>query len=243
MHKIKAMLGTVVVAAGLSLASAVPAHADQPTVVFDYALHFGIGSTLSDSTSFSTLNVAAKWRQSSAEGICSETGGAYQSGVGYLDQWSSIRTFDAFPERADSQVEMRVSPTDCSGDSVDYGYDSYSWQLTQESAGSYSNGWGTSSCNCWSGGTVRRSTGAGQSMTYTRCTYNGFGLVTDKAPGRGSATVYVDGVKKGTLNDAASVVVNRVVGFVYYGAPYPACHTVQVVVNSGRVDIDAFVTS
>lgn len=106
---------------------------------------------------------------------------------------------------------------------------------------SYNGTWRTSSCGCFSEGAVKYATQVGASASFTANATN-FGLVTDRASNRGTADVYVDGVKKATINEQNSTTKNRVVDFSYY-TPYTGYHTVKVVVRSGRIDIDAFVTS
>jgi hypothetical protein len=67
-------------------------------------------------------------------------------------------------------------------------------------------------------------------------------LVSDKAPGRGSASLYIDGKFLKTVSLTTSgATVNRA---IVWNSPYlssNASHILTVKVSSGRVDIDAFI--
>lgn len=117
---------------------------------------------------------------------------------------------------------------------------SYRLYVTQEKAAKYSAGWTTGTGKIWSGGSVLKSTAAGQTATFT-ATANEFAVVTDHGTGRGTADVYLDGHKFASINDLGTSV-NRVIDAQIY-KPTRGTHTMKVVVTNGRIDIDAFVTS
>ncbi|MDQ6875548.1 MAG: hypothetical protein M3042_10870 [Actinomycetota bacterium] len=111
----------------------------------------------------------------------------------------------------------------------------------EDTAASYSSGWTTGRCACWSGGGAHRSSAAGQTATYTG-SFNAIGILTDRTPGRGTADVYVAGTYVRTIDGAATTMVNRVIGFHTHFADYGR-HAVEVRVTRGRVDLNGFLTT
>jgi beta-N-acetylhexosaminidase len=107
----------------------------------------------------------------------------------------------------------------------------------------YHGTWTPVSNSYASGGTLRYSTAAGASATYT---FTGVGVswVAYRGANRGQAAIYLDGVYAGTVNMYSSVYYARQ---VVYAASWATSgtHTLRVV-NLGtsghsRVDVDAFV--
>jgi hypothetical protein len=103
--------------------------------------------------------------------------------------------------------------------------------------------WGTSTFTGWYDGTTWKTTQVGASASYTRVYARGehFALVMPKGPDRGSAAVYIDGVKKATVNTHQATKEHRVLVF---DAWMPSgSHTVKVVnqatAGHPRIDIDA----
>jgi hypothetical protein len=104
---------------------------------------------------------------------------------------------------------------------------------------SYAGTWASGALSGAYGGSVRYTSTAGRSATYT---INGSGAawIAYKSSTRGSAQVWVDGVLRGTINLNSSTTTARAqVYAINWGAN--GAHTLKVVVVSGRVDIDAFV--
>ena len=128
-----------------------------------------------------------------------------------------------------------------------YATDYQEWGTTDPGHLTYIGTWSSVSCACASGLAMKRATAKGASFTFTR-TYerdDHVALVMAKGPSRGSAIVYVDGVRKATVNTYATAVKNRV---VVYDKWMPAgTHTVKVVnlATSGhpRIDLDAVLTN
>ena len=116
-------------------------------------------------------------------------------------------------------------------------------RLVQQSSTSvkYSGTWTTAAGTAYSGGSVKWRKGVYASATYA-FTGSGIGFVTAKAALRGKVFVYVDGVKRATL-DLRGATSNRLVAFVRGLAYGP--HTVKVVAlgtaGRPRVDLDGFV--
>jgi hypothetical protein len=112
----------------------------------------------------------------------------------------------------------------------------------------YSGTWTVGSCTCASGGTQKGSRSAGAAVTITRTFEAGshLALVMAEGPGRGKATVTIDGTKVGTVDTyAAGSNRNRIIVFDH--AMTTGKHTVRLV-NSGtaghpRVDLDAILVS
>jgi hypothetical protein len=111
----------------------------------------------------------------------------------------------------------------------------------------YSGTWSVSHCACASGGTTRWTTAKNASVTFrTQAPQDGSGvdvaLIMASASNRGSAAVYVDGVKKATVNTYAASPVN---GKITYQIVLPglASHTVKIVnlatAGHPRIDLDA----
>ena len=215
-----------------------------PAVSFRPGIHFIPGQVLSDTTSRPTVLVAKKWRQSDASGICAE-----QATISYFDNANNyavaastnhVQTWLRFRSTATTYYDTDISATDCAAATNTTAVrDANVWFLDQETASTatYSPGWKIGHCTCWSGGAILRSTHAGQTVTYMQ-EWASFALITDHAPGRGRADVYIDGVKRGSINDNGPRA-NRVVDFAA-NSPLEL-HTVTIVVTSGRVDIDGFI--
>ena len=110
----------------------------------------------------------------------------------------------------------------------------------QETSVAFTGSWTKVTNTKFSGNAARYSRAAGAAATYS-FTGSSVGWVSYKAPGRGSAKVYVDGALVRTVDlDASSVKPKRIV----FAHTWPAAgrHTVRVVVvGNGRVDVDAFV--
>ena len=116
-------------------------------------------------------------------------------------------------------------------------------RLVQQSSTSvkFSGTWTTATGSAYSGGSVKWTKGVNASATYA-FTGSGIGLVTARAALRGKVFVYVDGVKRATL-DLRGATSNRLVAYVRGLAYGP--HTVKVVAlgtaGRPRVDLDGFV--
>jgi hypothetical protein len=111
--------------------------------------------------------------------------------------------------------------------------------VTQQTTSvTYSGVWKNASGANYSGGSIKYSTAAGAKATFT---FNGrsVAVVSYKAPGRGKVKIYLDGKLKGTFSLANATAQAR--RLVYATTTTAATHKLQLVVVSGRVDVDAFV--
>jgi hypothetical protein len=108
----------------------------------------------------------------------------------------------------------------------------------------YGPGWSRRPNTAYLGGSVRYATAPGARATFA-FTGQAVGLVATRAPSRGSADVWVDGVRVATVNLHTATTTHRtVVWQTTWSAP--GAHTVELVVvgtpGSPGVDVDAFVT-
>lgn len=106
----------------------------------------------------------------------------------------------------------------------------------------YTGTWANASGTGYSGGSLRWSKAAGATAVF-RFTGSSFAIVSGRAALRGKVVVYVDTVKKATL-DLRGATLNRLVAWRWIGPK--AGHIVKIVVlgtaGRPRVDLDAFVT-
>lgn len=111
----------------------------------------------------------------------------------------------------------------------------------------YNGTWSSVTCACASQAAMKKTSAKGASFTYTDYWNRDdhLGLVMAKGPSRGSADVYVDGVKVATVNTYSTTVQNRVI--VYDRWMAEGTHTVKVVnlatSGHGRIDLDAVLNS
>ena len=105
---------------------------------------------------------------------------------------------------------------------------------------SYTGTWTRKAYYLASGGSSTFATAAGARARHT-FTGRAIALVAPVGPTRGSATIYVDGVSRGSVSFRAATRRSRVVMFATSFSTL-AAHTIEVRVNgTGRVDVDAFV--
>jgi hypothetical protein len=111
----------------------------------------------------------------------------------------------------------------------------------------YRGAWSTANYADFSGGHTRRTTAKGASVTIRVVTaHKGehLALVMEKSPTRGTASVYVDGRFRTTINTYAAKTVHRVIVFDTWLSAGP--HEIEVVNNATkghpRIDLDAVLT-
>lgn len=111
----------------------------------------------------------------------------------------------------------------------------------------YAGAWSPSAFTGWSGGTTRKTTapGAAATLTVGKDGYDDLytvAVVMPKGPDRGQAAVYVDGVRKATVNTYSATRIHRKV--VWRLALTLGTHQVRVVnlatAGHPRIDVDAF---
>jgi hypothetical protein len=104
---------------------------------------------------------------------------------------------------------------------------------------SYSGTWRSSSAGSYYNGSVRYSSTAGASVTFS-FTGRSVGFLSYRSSSRGKVKVYVDGVYKGRVTLTSSSAMARRIVYAT-GWSTSASHKLKLVVSSGRVDIDGFV--
>jgi hypothetical protein len=112
----------------------------------------------------------------------------------------------------------------------------------------YSAGWSVANCTCFPGGTAHRTSTKNASVSFRTATpVDASGvplvLIMPKGPGRGSAALYIDGVKRATINTYHPGT--NVNGTIVYQTVLPgtATHLVKIVnlatPGHPRIDLDA----
>ena len=246
--KVRSIITTFVATAGLALALAVPANASHaapqkitaPSVNVNNGLQPLVGQQLSTSNP-AKVPVSLSWTQYAPGGICSEDEYVYDNSTStYVVEDSSVETSAVFTATVGDYYSAYIYAYDCHGNE---GYGSNSFDapsLYQEGSASYTAGWTTAMCHCFSGGYVLYSSRKGASASFQ---YTGYGVawVTEKNYNRGTATVYLDGVKVSSVN-LHNAAISSEIGAARFNNSY-GTHTIKIVVASGRVDVDAFLVS
>jgi len=140
----------------------------------------------------------------------------------------------------------RVKATDSAGNTSSYAYGpTFEPRRTQQSSSAvtYGGSWTTAYATSYSGGTVRYTKSAGAWASYS-FTGSGIAWVAERGPSRGSADVYIDGIKKATISLYASSYAATQIVYAYNWSSN-GTHTIKIVClgTSGhpRVDVDAIV--
>jgi hypothetical protein len=251
-------------------AHAAAADATPPKVVLKPHAHYALGSRLdtayeADSTGSYLadwyVSYALSWKASDASGICSQTltysnydtlGGDDDPVLGQsltIDLPVSARSYTFRVNSFDwYRVPDRfvVRATDCAGNTRTSGVADTGFGLTQDDdpGVTYTGTWATSRFTGFSGGTTHQTSTRGSAVTFA-VGGGPVALVMEKAANRGSADVYVDGVRKATVNTNAATTAPRQV--VWQATLAPGSHQVRVVCKATaghpRIDVDALLTS
>jgi hypothetical protein len=247
MSRRRTLLGVLVLAAASLVGVATPAYAideSPPQINFTTAVKPVLGTLLSDSTSRPSLSATVAWSAYDPSGVTYQYAQVYNYDTRswtYVSLTGSQRSFD-YRFRVGTSYRVALWTQDALGNGAwSYTYPYFS--LAQEGAASYSAGWSTGSCACWSGGAVVKNSKAGATATYS---FYGSSIayIGDRASDRGSARIYIDGVLRATVNMQGSTKANRLIASSRIFAS-SGSHTirVEVVGTAGhpRVDVDAFV--
>jgi hypothetical protein len=206
-----------------------------------------VGGVLSNSSSQPSFAVKDGWTLYDPNGVCSAYTDFYDGGttrrIWNFAGSSSTKTVSGryqWNATVNRFQELDTYATNCLGDSSS-GYTYISPDLAQQGVATYSAGWSSAACLCWSGGSAMKSSTVGATANY------GFygrmvSFVSDKATSRGSVSLYIDGRFQKTVSLTTSgASVNRV---IVWNSPYltNGNHILTVKVASGRVDVDAFIT-
>ena len=251
--KMKTKLISIGAAAALAIigvGGAARADALGPSVTFFQSPIPIVGGVLSDSSGTPGIPMKDGWTVFDSDGICSATVQVYYSTTG----WTTIATFSGntsttkyvghynFTIRPGDYSEPYITSTDCLGNSSQH-WDYVQPGLLQEGSASYSAGWSTSNCTCFSGGATEWSSTAGKTANFVISSTRIVGLVSEKASNRGKVAIYMDGTLQTTVNLYASTSINRVIVWKSKYLNASGSHTLTLKVVSGRVDVDALITS
>ena len=251
--RLKTKLAAIGAAAALAVVGAggaARADALGPSVTFFQTPIPIIGSVLSDSSGNPAISMKDGWSVFDSDGICSATVQVYYSTTG---TWTTIATFSGnssttkyvghynFSIRPSDYSEAYISATDCLGNQSS-NYDFVEPSLYQEGSASYSAGWSTSACTCFSAGADEWSSKVGRTASFV---FSGkmVSLVSEKASNRGKVGVYIDGVLQSTVNLYSATSINRVIVWKSKYLNTSGNHTLTLKIVSGRVDVDGFITS
>jgi beta-N-acetylhexosaminidase len=194
----------------------------------------------------STTPVRTSWSASDGCGISSYTLERRVGSGAWATQTSGLVTSLTQSLSFGSTYRYAAKATDGAGNTsswiVGAAFEPVLSQQTS-SAIAYHGTWTPVSNSYASGGTLRYSTGAGASATYT---FTGMGVswVAYRGANRGQASIYLDGVYEGTVNMYSSIYSARQ---VMYAASWATSgtHTLKIVnlgtAGHSRVDVDAFV--
>ena len=113
----------------------------------------------------------------------------------------------------------------------------------------YTGSWASQSYANFSGGSVKYASSAGRNVQLTLAGVTDFAWVATLGKDRGMADVYVDGVKKATVDLYAASTKYRQIVFTWDSGGAPGTHTIQIQVlgtkniksHGKRVDLDTFV--
>jgi hypothetical protein len=222
----------------------VPFDTAPPAINFQGAPSPVLGSVLSDSSGQTGVKIKQGWTIFDPDGVCTANANngvnPAWTFVGNPKTTSSSGSF-VWSLLASNFGEVDVNATDCVGNPTGVG-EGFFLNLNQEGAASYSRGWSTGTCGCWSGGGVLKSSTVGAKANFPITFQRRVSLVSDKGPSRGKAAVYIDGVFKKTITLSAATTHNRVIVWNSGTFAFNSSHVLTVKVVSGRVDIDAFLT-
>lgn len=241
-----------------------------PTLKLPAYATFVVGSQLSDtpdedSYAGSTMLQKVGWKATdSGSGICGYSVTVEYAGMEpdilYADTTQTSLTYtttdydDQFGGGSFKVEGFGVTAEDCAGNTTQKFVEARP-VVTQEDgwtfgypgvALTYSGTWTGSSCACWSADRARATSAKGAAVAITKNFPKGdtIALVMEKAPNRGAFTVYVDGVRKATVNTYSKTVRHRTVVWVYRMPG--GVHTVTLVNKATkghpRIDLDAVLT-
>jgi hypothetical protein len=200
-----------------------------------------------------------QWTASDPSGICSQavTWQSYEfqgseedpvlgSAVDTFSVAASARKFTvsainkANRDRIEDRFVVRV--TDCAGNTAtsDIAATKFGVREDDDPGLAYQGAWKTSRFSGFSGGTTHSTTAKGASVSLTFAGTGPIALVMEKAADRGKADVFVDGVKKATVDTHSATTKHRIV--VWQGLYTKGSHTLKVVnkatVGHPRIDLD-----
>lgn len=219
---------------------------DAYDVDHDGNLYFWGGST----------TMEYRWTASDPSDICRYTVDEEHGSEGWVDGVQDYETnatsgrhsfkVDGM-ENSDDTSRIRINAWDCAGNKSTVERRSSWTHMSTDYGPAIPSGWAQTSCTCFIGDSVLRTTTKNAAVTTTLTGGANpvrIALVMAKGPARGKAAIYYDGALVKTVDTYAAVNTNRVV--VWDGELRSGQHTVKVVnlATSGRsrIDVDALVS-
>jgi len=210
----------------------------------------GPASTLSAPGTLGTTTVPVRtaWSATDSCGIAIYALRRQQDGGGWTIQALATWGTNAIvqPLMAGTVYRYAARATDDAGHTGAWASGRTVEPLVRQQAGgvvAFSTGWRTASSARYSGGSAAYAAVPGASASY-RFTGTSVAWVTGIGPTRGSAQVWVDGVKRATVSTHATTTSLRRLAFAT-SWPTQGTHTIRIVVvgtpGHPRVDVDAFV--
>jgi hypothetical protein len=259
-----ALISTTAGALAAPAVAGVTADTTPPSVIIDPFTHYVVGTAANlyygapNSLEEFSLSMAVKWRATDASGICSQTiaeqsydtlGGDPDPILGSDTVTSPVApAARTHPFIEDGMNYWRVPDryvvraTDCAGNTAASGIAESAIDIEDDrsTAITYTGQWAIAHFSGFAGGTTHYSSSQGDVAAFS-ADGGAVGLVMEKAPTRGSAQVFVDGVLKATVNTNSATTQHRQ---VVWQALLPAGqHLVRVLnlASAGhpRIDLDA----
>jgi hypothetical protein len=259
-------VGATLAAAPSASAATAASDTVPPSVVLEPEARFILGQTFGSSYFEDQYELGAQmslnWRAADASGICAQTiteqsydtlGGEYDPYLGWDTSTSplpasarshpiGVNTFDT--GRIYPSFYVRV--TDCAGNSSVSTIAHADVHAMEDNRAElrYAGAWRTSNYPGFSGGTTRATLVRGASVTFS-VDGGSVALVMERAPNRGAADVYVDGVRRGTVNTYSATTKHKYVA--WQSQLRPGTHTIRLVnkatAGHPRIDLDAVLTA
>lgn len=244
-----------IVASSPADAATTPSVTVQPLAGFSVPGHIYLDSHSDPGGTDWDASFLATWTVSAPAGVCAQTitETSYDTYPGSQTTTlpNSARSYNFSVYWMDQYrvaTEFQINVTDCNGvtatsDPIGISEGVSGHEDTDVGSVTYSGHWATSKCACFSDGTVHYSTAKGASAVVTvQASYTGepIALVMAKAPNRGSATIYLDGVKKTVVNLYSNTKDND--STVWTNRVKTGRHVIAVVNNGtpghSRIDFD-----
>lgn len=244
-----------------------------PVLNLPATVSYVVGGTLTDSLTadypFShNIPVSVAWSATDASGICGyQIGGALAGGpTAFASVSPTVRSWrgsatdydGTFGGGSGVMVGFTVIARDCTGNTTQKTASSvvriYS-ETGQSSSDfpipvTYGGAWGTSSCACWLGDSVRRTTARNASVAFVVDAPAGgrrVAVVTNTGPNRGSFDIRVDGALRATYNAYATEATKKNSVIAWQAALPAGRHTVTLVnratAGRPRMDVDALLVN
>ncbi|HYK96123.1 MAG TPA: fibronectin type III domain-containing protein [Candidatus Dormibacteraeota bacterium] len=213
-----------------------------PTLSTPVATLYG-GTTLGSTTA----RVTTSWSACDADGIKSYVLQRQVNGGAWAGVSLPTATTTAINQGLTfgTTYRFRVVATDKTGVATSYVYGSSFKPIVSDNTSTairYAGSWGTATSGSYYGGHARDASAAGASATFW-FTGSSVAWITYKSTGRGSATIYVDGVLRATVSLYSTTTTAKAQVYAFNWAT-SGSHSIRIVVagtaGHPRVDVDAF---